>query len=203
MDRENRDSVAGLPLTPRDQSLSRDDPSTWTSDWLGFLTHPNFIATFTPAYLAAAKQLVAVNASGLKMANHQPSRPRLTRRNPWAPRVDKGYRPDVMVPNEDEPFGLWGDPRRKYPFELRQVGSRTTRIGYPVAIHNFPIGYGFKVDRAPARCEKPQREDSFSPHIDGGGPEDGYRTCPQSIVLEASTILEAAGVTRCGGTLVW
>ena len=242
MDRENRSTWQGRPLAERAQPLDRDDPSTWTSDWQGFLTHPDILNTFTPAYLHAAKQLVAAHAAGIPMANHQPSRPRLARRNPWAPVLDGGYRPDrpLADPDGDPARSGMPHPLHKYPFELRRQGSRTTRIGYPTAINNFPMGMGFKAaaDRSPGRYERPKTEEDFSPHIDGvsatrggtlvspllfgalppgevaaarthtslrsqGGREDGYRTCPQPIVLESSTVLEAAGVPGCGGTLCW
>ena len=55
-------------------STPRHDPSTWTSDWQGFLTHPDLLATFTPAYLRAARQLVAALALGGKII-HCPSPP--------------------------------------------------------------------------------------------------------------------------------
>ena len=149
---------------------------------------------------------MAAHAAGIPMANHQPTKPRLTRRNPWAPTLDGGYRPDVPLADaQDVARAGLPHPLHKYPFELRRNGSQTTRIGHPIAIHNFPMGLGFKAaaERALGRYERPQAEEDFSPHIDGGGREDGYRTCPQPIVLEASTILEAAGVSGCGGTLVW
>ena len=48
--------------------------------------------------------------------------------------------------------------------------------------------------------ERRKTERDFSPHIDGGGAEDGWRVNPQPVPIQASTILDAAGVPGCGGT---
>ena len=127
---ENRSTWKGLPLPPRETPLDRRNPDTWSSSWQGMLTAPEILATFTPAYLRCARQLASANAAAalFPVAPHQPSKPLLTRRNPWAPPVDRGYQPD-RGPRKIDPVG--------FPFVVnRRKGSR--RLGYPVAIHNFP-----------------------------------------------------------------
>ena len=99
------------------------------------LTSPEILATFTTAYINVARQLAAANAAAalFPVAPHLPTRPPLTRRNPWAPPTDHGYQTDLGTPE--------GDPG--YPFVLtRHDGTRQTRRGYPIAIHNFPAGTG-------------------------------------------------------------
>ncbi len=49
----------------------------------------------------------------------------------------------------------------------------------------------------------PRSAADYTPHIDGGGEEDGWRVSPQPVPIQASTILGAAGTPGCGGTLVW
>ena len=118
--------AASLPSSsPRQPHTHRFLP-TATALW----TAPEILATFTPAYLRCARQLAAANADAalFPVAPHLPSKPLLTRRNPWAPPVDRGYQPD-RGPRKIDPVG--------FPFVVnRRKGSR--RLGYPVAIHNFP-----------------------------------------------------------------
>jgi hypothetical protein len=190
MDRENRQSWRGPPLPARAQPLDRADPSTWTGGWQGMLTSPEILATFTSTYINVARQLAAANAAAslFPVAPHLPTKPPLTRRNPHAPPTDHGYRTDLGTPE--------GDPG--YPFVLTKPGTRQTRRGYPIAIHNFPDPAAAGSTDGPPRSAA-----EYSPHIDGGGEEDGWRVSPQPVSIQASTILGAAGVSGCGGTLVW
>lgn len=190
MDRENRRSWRGPPLPARAQPLDRADPTTWTGAWQGMLTSPEILATFTPTYINVARQLAAANAAAslFPVAPHLPTKPPLTRRNPYAPPTDHGYRTDLGTPE--------GDPG--YPFVLTKQGARQIRRGYPIAIHNFPDPAAVGSPDSPPRSAA-----EYSPHIDGGGEEDGWRVSPQPVSIQASTILGGAGVSGCGGTLVW
>ena len=120
MSAERRTSYSGPPLEPRDPPLRRDDPRTWTEDWLGMVVNPEILATFTPEYLHCAAVLAAANArsSLIPVAPHLASRPPPAAPKPTSADPDATWEAGTTTANGDSEAGV--------------------ESGYPIALNYFP-----------------------------------------------------------------